>query len=97
MTNMPTPSSWASSLPARSSACRPTPPQGALAPGLEATGNFRFVVHEAAGMIAVQLAVPVPEALLRLRARAFSTGRVISDVAADVVARRLRFEPSDED
>ena len=70
---------------------------GALAPGLEATGNFRFVVHQAAGMIAVQLAVPVPEALLRLRARAFSTGRVISDVAADVVARRLRFEPSDED
>ena len=48
---------------------------GALAPGLEATGNFRFVVHQAAGMIAVQLAVPVPEALLRLRARAFSTGR----------------------
>ena len=70
---------------------------GALAPGLEATGNFRFVVHQAAGMIAVQLAVPVPEALLRLRAHAFSTGRLVSDVAADVVARRLRFEPSYED
>ena len=70
---------------------------GALAPGLEASGNFRFVVHQAAGMVAAQLDVPVAEALLRLRARAFSSGRPVSDVAADVVARRLRFDPDDDE
>ena len=69
---------------------------GALAPGLEAAGNFRFVVHQAAGMVAVQLGTSVTDALLRLRAHAFSAGRAVSDVADDVVARRLRFEPTDD-
>lgn len=69
---------------------------GALAPGLEATGNFRFVVHQAAGMAAVQLGVPVSEALLRLRAQAYSSGRPVSDIADDVVAGRLRFDPTDD-
>ncbi len=68
---------------------------GALAPGLEMGGNFRFIVHQAAGMVAAQLDVPVTEALLRLRGHAFSAGRLLSDVADDVVARRLRF-PTDE-
>ena len=57
---------------------------GALGPELESGGNFRFVVHQAAGMVAVQLGIPVNEALLRLRAHAFSSGRTVSDVAADV-------------
>ena len=70
---------------------------GTLAPGLEAAGNFRFIVHQAAGMVAAQLEIPVAEALLRLRAHAFSTERLVSDVADDVVARRLRFEPTDDD
>jgi hypothetical protein len=69
---------------------------GALAPGLEAAGNFRFVVHQAAGMVAVQLSVPVSEALLRLRAHAFSTGRAISDIARDVVEGHLRFDTGDD-
>ena len=58
---------------------------GALGAELESGGNFRFVVHQAAGMVAVQLGVPVERALLRLRAYAFSSGRTVSDVAADVV------------
>ena len=65
---------------------------GELAPELEASGNFRFVVHQAAGMASVQLGVPVAEALIRLRAHAFSSGRSVSDVADDVVARRFRFD-----
>jgi GAF domain-containing protein len=70
---------------------------GELAPELEASGNFRFVVHQAAGMVSVQLGVPVAEALVRLRAHAFSTDRSVSDVADDVVARRFRFEGVDDD
>ena len=69
---------------------------GSLPPGLEASGNFRFVVHQASGMVAAQLEISVDEALLRLRARAFGSGRPITEVAADVVARRLRFTHDDD-
>lgn len=56
----------------------------------------RAVVHQAAGMISVQLDVSVGDALLRLRGHAYAHGRSMSEVAADVVARRLRFDHSDE-
>lgn len=65
---------------------------GTLAVELEAVGNYRLVVHQAAGMVSVQLGVAVADALLRLRAHAFTTSRSVVDVANDVVARRLRFE-----
>lgn len=65
---------------------------GELALGLEKDANFRFVVHQASGMVAVQLGVNVGEALVRLRAYAFARDRVLADVAAEVVARRLRFD-----
>jgi GAF domain-containing protein len=68
---------------------------GFLGAQLEVGTNFQFVVHQAAGMVAVQLGVGVAEATLRLRAHAFSTDRLVADVARDVVARRLRFDPSD--
>ena len=83
--------------PGRSSACRPTRCRARSALDLEAGANFRFVVHQAAGMVAVQLAVPVEEALVRLRAHAFSSGRLVVDVATDVVNRRLRFDRADGD
>ncbi|MCP2243548.1 GAF and ANTAR domain-containing protein [Lentzea aerocolonigenes] len=51
------------------------------------------VVHQATGMVSVQLDTDLGEAFLRLRAHAFLTGRRLSEVASDVVARRLRFTP----
>jgi hypothetical protein len=42
-------------------------------------------------MIAIQLGVDLAGALLRLRAHAYATGRAVSEVATDVVGRRLRF------
>ncbi len=53
----------------------------------------RAEVHQAAGMVSVQLGVQVSEALVRLRAYAYVQERRLADVAADVVARRLRFGP----
>ena len=50
-------------------------------------------VHQATGMITVQLGVTAAVALVRLRAYAYSNDRRLRDVAADVVARRLRFDP----
>ena len=67
-------------------------PSGALAPELDLGGNFRFVVHQASGMVAAQLGVRVAEALTRLRAYAFANDRLITEVAEEVVGRRLRFD-----
>jgi hypothetical protein len=49
-------------------------------------------VHQATGMVSVQLGVPMEEALVRLRAHAFAHDRSIADVAREVVARQLRLE-----
>lgn len=53
----------------------------------------QLVVHQASGMVAVQVGTDVADALARLRAHAFLTGRRLSAVAQDVVARRVRLEP----
>ncbi|MBB2770099.1 UNVERIFIED_ORG: hypothetical protein GGE11_000994 [Mycolicibacterium obuense] len=52
----------------------------------------RTEVSQATGMLVAQLGVDPPEALLRLRAHAYSTGRSASDVARDILERRLRLE-----
>ena len=54
--------------------------------------DYRAVVHQATGMISVQLECAVGEALARLRGRAFATERPIDQVAADVVRGGLRFD-----
>jgi hypothetical protein len=64
---------------------------GMLGAELEAGSDFRFVVHQASGMVSAQLEVTVGEALVRMRAFAFSHNRALAVVAEDVVARRLRF------
>ncbi len=56
--------------------------------------DSRAAVHQATGMIAIQLGAGLAEALLRLRAHAYAMARPVSDVAADVVGRRLRFNDS---
>jgi GAF domain-containing protein len=58
---------------------------------LESGADFHFVVHNAAGMVSVQLGVSITEALIRLRAAAFAENRQVRDVAADVVSRQKRF------
>ena len=65
---------------------------GAVPSRLETDADFRFVVHNAAGMISVQQAISVTDALIRLRAYAFSHDRLLSEVAQDVVDRKLRLE-----
>jgi hypothetical protein len=53
----------------------------------------RAHVHQATGMVAAQLGVPVTDALAALRAYAFTRGRGLGDVAADVLDRRIRLSP----
>jgi hypothetical protein len=59
----------------------------------EQAGSPHPEVHQATGMITVQLGVSVAVALIRLRAYAYAHDRRLRDVAGDVVARRLRFDP----
>ncbi|MCA1692117.1 MAG: GAF and ANTAR domain-containing protein [Acidimicrobiales bacterium] len=68
---------------------------GVLATELEKGSNFQYVVHQAAGMVSAQLDVSVAQALVRIRAHAFANQRVLGDVAAEVVARELRFGERD--
>lgn len=63
---------------------------------LEDLGAYRAEIDQASGMLTVQLGVSIEEALVRLRAYAYAQGRRLADVAADVVARRLRFSPDAE-
>jgi hypothetical protein len=65
-------------------------PPGMVAAELEAGADFHFPVHNAAGIVSAQEGISVPEALIRLRAFAFSSDRLLADVAQDVIAGRLR-------
>lgn len=57
--------------------------------------DSQAVVHQATGMITIQLGISLAEALLRLRAHAYALGRTVSAVATDVVDRRLSFDDSE--
>jgi len=72
--------------------------RGGIAPDL---GNLldttvsvrRAQVHQATGMVAAQLGVSMTDALAALRAYAYTRGRRLADVAADILARRVRLSP----
>ena len=73
------------------------PVDGALLDrGFEDLGGYRAEIDQATGILTVQLEVGIDEAFVRLRAYAYTQGRRLADVAADVVAHRLRFSPDTE-
>lgn len=67
-------------------------PAGSLAVALGDERAFSALVHQASGMVSVQLGVGVGEALARLRARSFADGAPLRAIAGNVVARQLRFD-----
>lgn len=52
----------------------------------------RVEVSQATGMLVAQLGIDPAEALVRLRAHAYATGRAATEVAHDILERRLRLE-----
>jgi transcriptional regulator with GAF, ATPase, and Fis domain len=66
---------------------------GAVAGGLARAVERRAEVFQAQGMVMIQLGVSLAEALSRIRAHAYAENRQLGEVAADVIARRLRFSP----
>jgi len=67
-------------------------PPGSLNQVLDQLAAERTELYQATGMVVVQLDVGPEEAAAAIRARAYAADRPIGEVAADVVARRLRFE-----
>ena len=55
--------------------------------------GHRADIHQAAGMVVVQLGISATDARARLRAHAFVHQRLPIDVARDVIAQRLVFTP----
>jgi hypothetical protein len=68
-------------------------PAGALHEVLAAEPAHWAEVHQATGIVAVQLGVGLDEAFVRLRGYAFAEGRPVREIAREVVGRRLRLEP----
>ena len=71
--------------------------QADAAPGelpalLDATMDHRAIVHQASGMLSAQLDIDVTDALVRIRAHAYTSNRPVNDVAHDIVDHRLRLE-----
>jgi hypothetical protein len=52
-------------------------------------------VHQAAGMVVVQLGVPIDQALLRMRGTAYSEGVSVDELAETIVQRRRRLSWED--
>jgi hypothetical protein len=66
-------------------------PEECLSQGpLLAEADHRAVVHQAAGMLSVQISCTVSDALALIRARAFADDISIESIAADIVGHRLR-------
>ncbi|HZN20684.1 MAG TPA: GAF and ANTAR domain-containing protein [Micromonosporaceae bacterium] len=59
----------------------------------EGPRSYHAVVHQATGMVLVQLGCAVDAAFARLRAYAYAHDMRLRDVARAVVERRLRFDP----
>jgi len=60
--------------------------------GLADEVDYRAELFQAQGMVMVQIAGTIGEAMARMRAYAYAESRGLGDVARDVVARRLRFD-----
>ncbi len=57
--------------------------------------TYHWAVHQAAGMVTQQLRVPISDAMLHLRAAAYSEGFPIDEFAAEIVDRRRRLSKED--
>lgn len=71
-------------------------PMGELHPFLAVAAEEHREIHQATGMVSVQAAVGLTEALLLLRARAYAAERSLLEISADVLSRQLNFYPDDD-
>jgi hypothetical protein len=61
-------------------------------PALDDALDNRFELYQAQGMVAVQLGIPLDEAMIRIRAHAYAQNRALGDVADDIIAGKLTLQ-----
>jgi hypothetical protein len=59
---------------------------------LLAEADWHDLVHQATGIVAVQRGCSLPDALAVIKARAFAADVPVDELAADLVARKIRLE-----
>jgi GAF domain/ANTAR domain len=69
---------------------------GAFTDDTAMRASYQMQVHQASGMVQVQLGVTIDDAYRILKARAYASDRTVAEVARDVVERRLRFSAGDD-
>lgn len=69
---------------------------GSLDAEVDLEKMHNLVVHRAAGMMMVQMSSSIEQALMRLRATAYSEGIPIDELANSVVLRKRRFQEEEE-
>jgi len=62
-------------------------------PDASRPATLRAEIHQATGIVSVQLGVTLTAALAHLQGYADTHHRPLADIAADVVAFRLKFDP----
>lgn len=63
--------------------------------GLERALDYRSEIYQAQGMVMIQLGSSLAAALARMRAHAFAAEIDLADLAAEIVAGRIRLDPDD--
>jgi hypothetical protein len=71
-------------------------PPGMLPVELDKAVAHHAEIHQATGMVSIQLGVSVVDALAAIRAYAFTQGLLVTSVAREIVACRLRFSEDHE-
>jgi hypothetical protein len=84
---------WVTADAVAHSLAEPSEPGGPATQENELLDPMR--VHQAAGMVMVQLDVPIDQALLRMRATAFAEGQTVDELADAIVERRRRLSKED--
>jgi hypothetical protein len=74
-----------------------TLPGGELDPSLQEPLDFRNVVYQAQGIVAVALGISLIDALARMRGHAFRSGRELAEIADNIVHNGLRLVDDEHD
>ena len=78
-------------------AAQGTTPVGTVSPAFRDVGSFRAEIHQASGMLSVQISCSLADALVQLRAKAYAPDKPIAELSRDVIRGRARLYRTRDD